>query len=73
MITDIKKFKRNFLQGSVDFSIQRTRDDDDVIKSVFRLIESGDYEAAAKEAGKSNVALKIFESALDKTDAVGCC
>lgn len=65
-IADISSLERAYLNAVWQYHRENSSTDEDVrvSKEVFRLIKAGLYELAAVEAGKSDVALEIWTSAV---------
>lgn len=65
-IADISSLERNYLNAVWQYHRDNssTEQDASISKEVFRLIKAGLYELAAVEAGKSDVALEIWENAV---------
>lgn len=65
-ITELSSLERNYLNAVWQYHRDRSSTEQDaaISKEVFRLIKAGLYELAAVEAGKSEVALEIWENAV---------
>lgn len=65
-IAGITALERNYLNAVWQYHRDNSSTEQDaaVSKEVFRLIKAGLYELAAVEAGKSEVALEIWENAV---------
>ena len=65
-IAGLSPLEQAYLNAIWQYHRDRSSSDKDVAisKEIFRLIKAGLYELAAIEAGKSKVALEIWENAL---------
>jgi hypothetical protein len=65
-IAGLTALERNYLNAVWQYHRDRssTSKDAAISKEVFRLIKAGLYELAAAEAGKSHVALEIWNKAV---------
>lgn len=65
-IAELTNLERAYLNAIWQYHRDRSSSDKDVAisKEVFRLIKAGRYELAAVEAGKSDVALEIWNKAV---------
>lgn len=66
--TQLGPLERAYLNAVWDYHRENSSETADAVisKEVFWLIKAGLYDLAAIEAGKSQIALEIFEKALEK-------
>lgn len=72
-IAELSSLEREYLNAVWQYHRDRSSTDQDaaISKEVFRLIKAGLYELAAVEAGKSDVALEIWNKALEAAKEEG--